>query len=47
MPQQKTRDRIIEALQDLPEDATLDDALERLILLAKVESGIGRVTNWS
>ena len=40
MPTRTTRDRIIEALQDLPPDATFDDAIERLVFLAKIEAGL-------
>ncbi len=43
MPPQTTRDRIIEALQDLPPDATFDDAIERLVFLAKIEAGLTEV----
>ena len=35
-----TRDQIIEALRDLPTDATLDDAIERLIFLSRIEEGL-------
>jgi hypothetical protein len=35
-----TRDRILEALQDLPSDATVDDAIERLLFLAKIDAGL-------
>jgi predicted transcriptional regulator len=35
-----TRDRILEALQDLPPDATVDDAIERLVFLAKIDAGL-------
>jgi hypothetical protein len=38
-----TRDRIIEALQDMPADATIDDAIERLLFLAKIESGLSEI----
>jgi hypothetical protein len=31
---------IIRAIQDLPEDATVEDAMERLYFLAKVERGL-------
>ena len=31
---------MIEALRELPEDATLDDAIERLVFLAKIEAGL-------
>lgn len=34
------RDRILEALQDLPPDATFDDAIERLVFLAKIDAGL-------
>ena len=43
MPTQTTRDRIIEALQDLPSDATVDDAIERLVLLAKIDAGLAEL----
>ena len=35
-----TRDRIIELLRELPADATMDDAIEKLVFLAKIECGI-------
>ena len=34
------REKVIQAVQDLPEDASLEDAMERLLLLAKIERGI-------
>jgi predicted transcriptional regulator len=37
------RERILEALQDLPDDATFDDAIERLLFLAKVEAGLAEL----
>lgn len=37
-PQVKTE--IVRAIQDLPEDATLEDAMKRLYFLAKVERGL-------
>lgn len=40
MPAQTTRDRIIEALQDLPPDATFDEAIEQLIFLAQIDAGL-------
>lgn len=40
MQQAFTRDRIIEALQAMPADITIDDAIERLVSLAKIESGL-------
>ena len=38
-----TRDRIIEALQGMPPNATIDDAIERLVFLAKVETGLAEL----
>ena len=35
-----TREKIIQAVQDLPENASLEDAMERILLLAKIERGI-------
>ena len=35
-----TKDQIMKAIQELPEDATVEDAMERLYLLYKVERGI-------
>jgi hypothetical protein len=32
-----TKAQMIKALQSLPEDATIDDAMERLYILAKIE----------
>ncbi|MGH9162816.1 MAG: hypothetical protein ACRD2X_22865 [Vicinamibacteraceae bacterium] len=41
MPEERlTRDRIIEALRDMPPEATIDDAIERLVFLAKIEAGL-------
>jgi predicted transcriptional regulator len=31
---------MIESLRELPPDATVDDAIERLIFLAKIEAGL-------
>ncbi len=38
-----TRDRIIEALQTMPPDATIEDAIERLLFLAKIEAGLAEL----
>ena len=37
-PQAKSE--IVRAIQDLPEDATVEDAMERLYFLAKIERGL-------
>jgi len=38
-----TRDRIIEALQALPPNATIDDAIERLVFLGKIQTGLAEL----
>lgn len=43
MATRTTRDRILDALQDLPPDATVDDAIERLVFLAKVDAGFAEL----
>jgi predicted transcriptional regulator len=37
---QTTKQRAIQALSTLPDDATIDDAIEQLCFLAKVEEGL-------
>jgi hypothetical protein len=39
MPQAVTKARIVQAIEALPEDATLEDAMERLLFLHRVETG--------
>ena len=36
----QVKSEIVRAIQDLPEDATVEDAMERLYFLAKVERGL-------
>ncbi len=43
MPEATPKQRILEALQDLPADATIDDAIERLVFLARVQEGLGQL----
>ena len=43
MPEQTTRDRILQALEDLPQNATFDDAIERLVFLAKIDAGLAEL----
>ena len=38
-----TRDRIIEVLRAMPPNATLDDAIERLVFLGKIEVGLAEL----
>ncbi len=34
-----TKEKVIRAVQDLPDDASIEDAMERLLFLAKIEKG--------
>jgi predicted transcriptional regulator len=34
------KEKMMETVQRLPDDATVEDAMERLLLLSKVEKGI-------
>ncbi len=36
----QVKSEIVKAIQDLPEDATVEDAIERLYFLAKIERGL-------
>ena len=36
------KQKALEALEALPEDATIEDAIERLCFLAKVEKGLAQ-----
>lgn len=40
MADSSAKQRIIEAVQGLPADATVEDAMERLYFLAKIERGL-------
>jgi len=35
-----TKQRVLQAVNDLPDDASIEDAMQRLLLLAKIERGI-------
>lgn len=37
------KQRVLEAIDKLPADATLEDAIERLVLLAKIERGLAEL----
>ena len=43
MPSRITRDQRIEAIRKLPPDASVDDAIERLVFLAKIEEGLAQL----
>ena len=34
------KDKVIHAVQDLPDNASIEDAMERLLFLSKLEKGI-------
>ena len=36
----QVKSEIVRAIQDLPEDATVEDAMERLYFLTKIERGL-------
>jgi predicted transcriptional regulator len=38
-----TRDQMVKAIRELPADATVDDAIERLVFLAKIEIGLAQL----
>jgi predicted transcriptional regulator len=38
-----TKERILEVLRGLPPDATVEDAIERLVFMAKVEEGLAQL----
>ena len=37
------REKILKALEDLPDDATIEEAMDRLYLLYKIEQGLADV----
>jgi predicted transcriptional regulator len=37
------KQRVLEAIEKLPPDATVEDAIERLVFLAKIERGIAEL----
>ena len=40
MSEGSTKQRVLDAVQKLPDDATVEEAMERLYFLAKVERGL-------
>jgi predicted transcriptional regulator len=43
MAESTVRDQIIQALEDLPPDVTFDEAIERLVFLAKIDAGLAEL----
>ncbi len=37
------KQRVLEAIEKLPPDASVEDAIERLVLLAKIERGVAEL----
>ena len=37
-----TKEQMVKAIQELPEDASVDEAVDRLYLLEKIERGIAQ-----
>jgi hypothetical protein len=37
------KQRVLEAIEKLPPDATVEDAIERLIFLARIERGVAQL----
>lgn len=35
-----TKEKLVHAVEDLSDDATIEDAMERLLFLAKIERGL-------
>jgi predicted transcriptional regulator len=40
MSETGTKKKILRAVEQLPDDATIEDAIERLYFLAKIEKGV-------
>ena len=38
-----TKQKVLDAIEKLPVDATLEDAIERLVLMAKIERGLAEL----
>lgn len=43
MAERLTRDRIIDEIQRLPADATLRDAIEHLVFIARIDAGLAEL----
>lgn len=42
MPTVSEREKALQAVQDLPRNATIEDAMDRLYLLLKIERGLAQ-----
>jgi predicted transcriptional regulator len=43
MAEPKVKERLLDAVRGLPEDATVEDAMEQFYFLAKVDEGLRQV----
>jgi len=43
MPGGSATEKLLEVIEKLPADATLEDAIERLVLVAKIERGLAEL----
>ena len=43
MSDSTAKQKVLEAMEKLPPDATVEDAIERLVLLAKIERGLAEL----
>ena len=43
MSPSNAKDKVLELVEQLPPDATIEDAMERLYFLAKIERGLAEV----
>ncbi len=43
MPEPTVRDQIKQVLEELPADVTFEDAIERLVFLAKIDAGLAEL----
>jgi hypothetical protein len=41
----QTKKKVLAAVENLPSDATIEDAIERLVVLAKIERGLAEIDN--
>jgi hypothetical protein len=44
-PNMTTKDKVISSLNKLPDDVTIDDILDQIILIEKIEKGIDQSNN--
>jgi hypothetical protein len=42
-----TKEKVLQAVNNLPDGASIEDAMDRLLFLAKIERGLKRLTIWT